>query len=91
MILVDVPRDYTGCRGTRVWAHMVSDTDDAELHRMAARLGISRRSFQPGRFPHYDVSLTRWAQAVHLGATYVTSRKLVTAMRARRKAEEVTP
>lgn len=63
---------------------MVSDQDDEELHRMADRLGMKRRWFQTGRFPHYDLTLTRWARALRLGATYVTTRELVAAIRRRR-------
>lgn len=54
-----------------VWAHMWSDTNDAdELHRWAEGFGLKRSWFQdkPG-FPHYDVAGSKRHQAaVQLGA-----------------------
>ncbi len=54
-------------RGQR-WAHLMADTL-AELHAMAAQLGIPRRAFQnKSSGAHYDVTVDLRAQAIVLGA-----------------------
>ncbi len=56
-------------RGMRM-SHMIADSLD-ELHAMADRLGLQRAWFQaapPASFPHYDVSKTKRARAIELGA-----------------------
>lgn len=64
--------------------HMIADTPD-ELHAMAQRVGLRRSWFQDHSVPHYDVSKSRRALAVDLGAKEITSRELVEiARRARR-------
>lgn len=70
-ILIDEAR--WPAHGT-VWAHLVSDSDLAELHAFAERAGIPRRGFD---HDHYDVPLERWQQLVDLGAEPVTARELV--------------
>ncbi|KAB7769941.1 DUF4031 domain-containing protein [Xanthomonas maliensis] len=58
-------------RGER-WAHLLGDTL-AELHAMAARLGIPRRAFQNKLSgAHYDVSAAQRADAVRLGAIAIS-------------------
>jgi hypothetical protein len=60
-----------------VWCHMQADSLD-ELHEFAARLGMKREWFQPGSRPetaHYDVTKTRRALAVKLGAIEETTRQ----------------
>lgn len=59
----------------RLWSHLVSDTDYAELHEFAASLGIPRRAFQGD---HYDIPEELRPQAIALGAHLVTGRELVT-------------
>jgi hypothetical protein len=65
--------------GRMVMCHMFADTA-AELHAMAAAIGMKREWYQwpggakPASFPHYDVSLSRRAQAVLLGAVEVDRR-----------------
>lgn len=66
--------------GRMVMCHMIADTLD-ELHVMAAAIGMRREWFQPRSFPHYDVSRTRRATAVMLGAVEVDRRELVTIIR----------
>jgi hypothetical protein len=66
--------------GRMFMCHMIADTLD-ELHAMAAAIGMRRDWFQPTSFPHYDVSLTRRARAVKLGAVEVDRRELVRIMR----------
>ena len=56
--------------GRMVMCHMWADTF-AELHKMARAIGMDRAWFQPLSFPHYDVSLSRRARAVELGAVEV--------------------
>ena len=76
MILVDEARwSWQG----RLWAHLVSDESYEELHRFASRLGVPRRSFQGD---HYDVPADYRQMALDLGAVAVTSRELLTRLRA---------
>ena len=60
--------------GRMVMCHMWADTV-AELHAMADAMGMRREWFQPLSFPHYDVSLSRRAVAVELGAIQVGRRE----------------
>jgi hypothetical protein len=60
--------------GRMIMCHMFADTL-AELHTMAAAIGMDRAWFQPLSFPHYDVSLSRRAVAVQLGAVEVDRRQ----------------
>jgi hypothetical protein len=76
VIIVDRP--LWRWRGRR-WAHLTSDTDFAELHDFAARLGMRRAWFQGD---HYDLPEERWDDAVALGAVPVSSRELVRRLRA---------
>jgi hypothetical protein len=62
-----------------MWAHLVSDESYEELHDFAARLGIPLRSFQGD---HYDVPTEYREMALQLGAVSVSSRELVTRLRA---------
>jgi hypothetical protein len=66
--------------GRMIMGHMLADTD-AELHAMAAAIGMRPEWFQPTSHPHYDVSLSRRALAVKLGAVVVSRRELVRVMR----------
>lgn len=51
--------------------HLMADTLD-ELHAFAARLGLRSAWFQPHpRWPHYDLTPGRRAEAVRLGAVEV--------------------
>jgi hypothetical protein len=59
-----------------VCCHMMADSLD-ELHEMASAIGMKREWFQDGRYPHYDVSKSRRAVAVELGAVEVSSRDLI--------------
>ncbi|KAF1014170.1 MAG: hypothetical protein GAK31_03194 [Stenotrophomonas maltophilia] len=56
-------------RGER-WAHLMADSL-AELHAMAAQLGLPRRAFQnKASGAHYDVTAALRAQAITLGARH---------------------
>lgn len=70
-VYVDTERNRLG---RMVMCHMFADTP-AELHDMAERIGMRRAWYQgPGKasFPHYDVCLSRRAQALSLGAIEIT-------------------
>lgn len=60
------------------WAHLVSDCSATELHRFANQLGIRRLAYQDD---HYDVPVAIREQAIAVGATPVSSRVLVKALR----------
>lgn len=74
-VLVDTPR--WPAHG-RLWAHLVSDSDLAELHAFARRNGIPERAFD---LDHYDVPEERVADLIAAGARPVTARELVSALR----------
>jgi Protein of unknown function (DUF4031) len=75
---------------TPAWCHLTADTQE-ELHEFAARLGLNRSCFQPGKplggkpgpFWHYDLTAGQRAQAVRLGAVQVSARQMPALMRAR--------
>jgi hypothetical protein len=56
--------------GRMVMCHMIADTE-AELHAMAAKIGVARRWYQGD---HYDVCLSKRTKAVMLGAQQITCR-----------------
>lgn len=60
--------------------HMIADSVD-ELLAMADAIGVNRRHFQSGSFPHFDVSLAYRKRAVAHGAIEVDRRALVAAMK----------
>lgn len=56
--------------GRMIMCHMVADTLE-ELHAMADKIGVARKWYQgppKTRHPHYDISLSKRAQAVYFGA-----------------------
>ncbi|MDM0003934.1 DUF4031 domain-containing protein [Variovorax sp. J22G73] len=72
--------------GRLVMCHMLADTDN-ELHAMAGRIGVARRWWQsPEKTSgsHYDIALSKRAQAVALGAIEITWRQ-AGAMNSRRR------
>lgn len=60
--------------------HMVADGVE-ELFEMADRIGLARRHFQPGSFPHFDLSQSYRSRAVSAGAVVVDRHGLVAVMR----------
>ncbi len=74
MVYVD---DMRAKYGRMTLCHMIADTS-AELHTMAARIGVARRWCQREgtRKEHYDVCLANRARAVQFGAVEVTQREL---------------
>lgn len=71
--------------GRMIMCHMFADSL-AELHDMAAKIGMDRHWFQPLSFPHYDVSLSRRAVALQKGAIEVDRREGVAIRRRVREA-----
>jgi hypothetical protein len=63
----------------RLWAHLVSDADLAELHAFAAAHGVPARAFD---LDHYDVPADAVERLVAGGATRVTGRELVRRLQA---------
>lgn len=80
-------------RHTSRWSHLITDSADLEeLHAFAARLGLRRSYFQgkdPKR-PHYDVTASKRAQAVRLGAKEISYRETPEILRERREPSHPT-
>ena len=69
--------------GRMVMCHMVADTLD-ELHAMADRIGVARRWYQGppgGRWPHYDIALSKRSLAVQAGAQEIKWKEAPTVAR----------
>lgn len=58
-----------------------SEADLEELHAFALRVGMKRDWFQPGRWPHYDLTRRRRAVALRLGAQEVDTKAYIRALR----------
>jgi muramoyltetrapeptide carboxypeptidase len=63
----------------RLWSHLASDRSYDELHRFAQTLGIPQRGFDRD---HYDIPAERYDVVVAAGAVPVTSRELITRLKA---------
>lgn len=74
--------------GRMVMCHMLADTD-AELLAMADRIGVQRKWHQyPGTHrSHFDIALSKRAEAVAAGATEITWRQAGLVTRHRRLVE----
>src|SRR5258708_368337 len=81
---------------TSAWCHLTADTQE-ELHEFAARLGLKRSYFQPGKprgdgsrapFWHYDVTAGVRAKAIRMGAQPPPWREMPDIMRAREAARQ---
>ena len=74
--------------GRMKMAHMVADTED-ELLDMAGRIGLARRWLQHGGTAtvHFDVCLSKRAEAINQGAKPITSRELGVMIIERMKAQ----
>jgi hypothetical protein len=69
----DMRAPYRGPSGRMMkMCHMVADPEH-ELHDMAREIGVAARHFQKG---HYDVCLSKRAEAVRRGAVPVSQRQL---------------
>lgn len=80
----DPEAERVGGRTGHRWCHMMADTY-AELHAMAARIGMKEAWFQGD---HYDLTPRRRAAALSAGAVEVDALFLVNL---RRKARGVPP
>jgi len=76
MILIDPP---AVARWDRLWSHLASDTSYDEAHEFAAAHGIPARGWDRD---HYDVPDDFYDAMVAAGAVPVSSRELVSALRA---------
>ena len=56
--------------------HMIADTLE-ELHAMARKIGLKRAWFQDTKTPHYDLTVSKRAMAVKLGAMQLSLRDFV--------------
>ena len=73
--------------GRMIMCHMLADTPE-ELHAMAVAIGLKRQWYQgpdKASFPHYDLSLSRRAAAVAMGAKEITRQECAAHMRAVRR------
>lgn len=77
----DMFKHPMGAFGRMRMSHMIADTE-AELHDMAAKIGLARRWFQGD---HYDVSMALRAKAVAAGAIEITLRQSGCMMSVRRR------
>jgi hypothetical protein len=82
-----------------LWSHLSADNQD-ELHEFAARLGLRRSWYQPGRprsdgrpspFGHYDLTAGKRQQAIQLGARPVTWQDAPNIIRQRETTIAVQP
>ena len=82
----DMHRTRMGQLGRMKMSHMIADTTE-ELLAMADRIGVARRWIQkPGTpWEHFDISLSKRAEAVKHGAVEITMRELAKKTRARRQ------
>lgn len=68
-----------------VMCHMIADTE-AELHAMAARIGVARKWYQGD---HYDIAKSKKALAIKFGARLITWRQLALMSNNRRMGYEM--
>ena len=87
MVYVD---DMRAPYGGMIMCHMLADTDE-ELHAMADKIGVARRWHQKAGTPHshYDICLTKRADAVKAGAVEI-DRRHVSAFLKRKRQDAIT-
>jgi hypothetical protein len=75
--------------GRLIFCHMLADTT-AELLAMADRIGVARRWLQKAGTPHehFDICMSKRAQAVKAGAKEIGRAELAAIIRARRATTE---
>ena len=71
--------------GRMVMCHMIADTR-AELFSMAERLALKPEWYQVASFPHFDLSKTKRAKAIALGAVELNRRQFGDRMKTIRAA-----
>lgn len=63
---------------SKLWCHMATDGDLAELHEFAQRIGLKRAWFQNRpRLPHYDLRPSMRVRAIQAGAVEISGSDLV--------------
>lgn len=80
------PNDWKTARNGTRWCHLVADSV-TELVEFAAMLGLKSSYLQrggSGRWPHFDLTPSKRAKAVKLGAIEVTSKELLVKAKATR-------
>lgn len=84
--------DMSAKYGRMLMFHMVADTD-AELHDMAAAIGVARRWHQapPRHDSHYDIAKGKKQLAHNLGAVAITWRQCGCMCMRRRITGELGP
>lgn len=78
----DMYRYPMGRYGRMKMFHMIADTE-AELHAMAAKIGVARKWYQGD---HYDIALSKRALAVQYGAKEITLKELAFMSKERKNA-----
>jgi hypothetical protein len=83
----DMHTTEMGRLGRMKMCHMVADTTD-ELLEMAGRIGVQRKWLQKAGTPHehFDIAMSKRAEAVKAGAVEVTMSQLGRITRAKREA-----
>jgi len=79
MILIDKITEYNTTIRYKKFSHMVSDISAEELYEFADKLGLKRQWSQErpkATAHHYDITPSKRALAVKLGAIEVTSKEL---------------
>lgn len=79
MIYVDEAVQYEGKRYKM--CHMLSDDSLEELHAMADKIGLKRSWFQRHSSPHYDLTESKRALAISMGAVVTDSAGIVRIIR----------
>jgi len=66
------------------WCHMITDGPIEELHEFAKHIELKRAWFQNKnkRFPHYDLRAGKRDRAIRRGAQKVSSKRLITILKA---------
>jgi len=73
--------------GRMLMCHMLADTPE-ELLAMADRIGVARKWLQHKgtEREHFDICLSKRAQAIEAGAVHIDKRRMVEIIHARRAA-----
>ena len=72
--------------GRMKMCHMWTDGELDGLHIFAQKLGLKHKWFQPdNRLPHYDISLSKRAKAIKMGAVDASWKDTANEMKRRKK------
>ena len=67
--------------------HMIADTEQ-ELHAMAVLLGLRSEWFQDKKYPHYDISKAKRAEAIRHGVIEVSVKELIALAKGQERDQE---